>query len=152
MTELGHVFVRTSVSSALSYALAEMVWLPAASVDVSSGNGSCGVVAGSPKTISVSCDNGDMTASLDGIAADSQGGSFTTGNGSIDLAMPSGKFNVQAVAHDGGKVNTAKNADCTVAGDAPDSKTVSCGGATTADPIYKADANGTGLADVNLSF
>lgn len=126
----------------------------AVAVLVSSDNGSCDIATGSAEDIDVHCDNGDLEASISGVAQGA-GGDFSTGNGSITLSLPSDAvFSVQAEAVDGGTVQVDEDlpATCTVNAASESAKTVSCNGATTADPIYVATASGTGLADVILVF
>ena len=110
---------------------------------VTSDNGGCDVETGSARDISVSCDNGDLERPDFGGISDSVNGSgFSTGNGSITLALPAGGvFSVQAQALGGGEVviNGAP-ATCPVNEASPSAKTVSCNGATAADPIYQATA------------
>lgn len=125
----------------------------AVGVVVTSNNGGCDIATGAASDVSVHCDNGDLSASV--AAASSQTGSgFSTGNGSITLSLPSdGIFSVQAQALAGGSVIIEGLPDaCSVAEASNAAKTVSCNGATTQDPIYVAEADGTGLADVILSF
>jgi len=125
----------------------------AVGVLVTSNNGGCDIATGSASEVSVHCDNGDLTASIGAVSAQS-GSGFSTGNGSVELSLPSeGVFSVQAQAHDGGVVTINGLPDtCTVNEASDAAKTVSCNGATTEDPIYVADAGGTSLADVILNF
>jgi hypothetical protein len=124
----------------------------ATSVDVKNGNGSCSLAAGAAD-VSMHCKNGDLSASID-VATPQTGQGFVTDNGSITLRLPAdGVFSVQAQALDGGRVNVEHLPDaCTVNAASDDSKTLSCNGATDADPIYTAKAAGTSLADVTLTF
>jgi hypothetical protein len=109
---------------------------------------------GSASSLTVSSHNGDVSGSA-GVPG-AQGGKVTTGNGSISMSFDgTQQFNVQASALAGGKVDVgnAESAGCTiVAGGSDAAQTVSCGGATDADPTYVLQADGTGLADVTLSF
>jgi hypothetical protein len=125
----------------------------AAGVVVTSSNGGCDIRTGSASEVSVHCDNGDLTASIDAASAQT-GSGFSTGNGSVELSLPSeGVFSVQAQALDGGDVRINGLPDACSVNEASDAaKTVSCNGATTEDPIYVAEAEGTGLADVILNF
>lgn len=125
----------------------------AVGVLVTSNNGSCDVATGSAGNVAVTCENGDLDASIGAVAAQT-GTGFETGNGTITLALPTtGAFSVQAQAMDGGVVQTNNvPATCTVNEASPSAKTVSCNGATSADPVYQARANGTSLADVVLNF
>jgi hypothetical protein len=125
----------------------------AVGVIVTSDNGGCDIRTGSASDVSVHCDNGDLTASIDEVSAQT-GSGFSTGNGSIELSLPSeGVFSVQAQALDGGVVTINRLPDTCGVNEASDAaKTVSCNGATTQDPIYVADAQGTSLANVILNF
>jgi hypothetical protein len=124
----------------------------AVGVSVTSQNGSCDVATGT-SDVSIHCDNGDLTATVDA-ASPQTGSGFSTGNGSITLTLPAdGVFSVQAQALAGGAVNVQNlPASCATNAASNSSKTVSCNGATSADPIYTAKADGTSLADVNLRF
>ena len=116
-----------------------------------SDNGSCQVNAGAAANIDLYCDNGGLTARVTDIATNFESGKFVTGNGSIELTFPAGGvFSIAARAMDGGVVDTtsAEAAGCLVQVASEASKTVSCNGATVADPEYSAQAQGTGLADV----
>jgi hypothetical protein len=120
---------------------------------VTSDNGSCDIATGVASEISVHCDNGDLSASISDVTAQS-GSGFSTGNGSITLSLPAGAvFSVQAAALAGGTV-TVENlpSACTLAVGSESAKTLSCNGATTDDPVYQVEADGTSLADVVLSF
>jgi hypothetical protein len=125
---------------------------------VKSDNGSCDVTTGAAAaTVDVFCDNGDLVASVGGVPAGSEPRKFATGNGTVDVdfsGAAGARFNVQAQARAGGIVDTtnAASAGCAVQEASAGSKTVSCNGATSADPTYQAIADGTGLADVVLSF
>ncbi len=125
----------------------------AVAVNVSSDNGSCDIATGSAANITVHCDNGDLDASISGVTAQS-GSGFSTGNGSITLSLPSdGVFSIQAQALAGGIVDVQNlPSACTENAASDSAKTVSCNGATSADPIYVAEADGTSLADVILQF
>jgi len=125
----------------------------APAVIVDSENGSCNVNAGWAERISVHCDNGDLTASIDA-AVPQTGSGFSTGNGSIDLRLPpDGVFSVQAQALSGGVVSVeGAPSGCVLATASEASKTLSCNGATDLDPVYVAVADGTSLADVVLRF
>lgn len=125
----------------------------AVGVVVTSNNGGCDIATGSASDISVHCDNGDLTASIDAVSVQS-GSGFSTGNGSVELSLPSdGIFSVQAQALAGGIVAiNGLPASCSVNEASDAAKTVSCNGATSQDPIYVAEADGTSLADVILSF
>ena len=103
----------------------------AVGVEVTSNNGDCEVATGNASDVSVH-----------------------TGNGSITLSLPSdGLFSVQAQALAGGRVIVDDLPDACSVNEASDAaKTVSCNGATTEDAIYVAEADGTSLADVILSF
>jgi hypothetical protein len=122
------------------------------SLVLTSENGDCDLTTGYAEHISVHCDNGDLRASVLGIAPQS-GSGFSTGNGSIELSFPSdGVFSVQAQALAGGSVISDVPSSCLVNAASDAAKTVSCNGATDLDPVYSAVADGTGLADVVLSF
>ena len=125
----------------------------AVAVIVSSNNGSCDIATGSASNIDVHCDNGDLEASVSGVAPQA-GSGFSTGNGSITLSLPSDAvFSVRALALAGGTVEFDRLPDtCSVNALSDASKTVSCNGATTDDPEYTATADGTSLADVILVF
>jgi len=125
----------------------------AVGIVVTSNNGGCDIATGSASDVSVHCDNGDLTASVDAVSAQT-GSGFSTGNGSVELSLPSdGVFSVQAQALAGGIVEINGLPDtCTVNEASDAAKTVSCNGATSQDPIRVAEADGTGLADVILSF
>jgi hypothetical protein len=124
----------------------------AVGVTVTSDNGACDV-ATAASDVSVHCDNGDLTASIDAVTPQT-GSGFSTGNGSITLSLPSdGAFSVEAQALAGGVVNVEHlPAACAVNMASNAAKTVSCNNATDADPIYTVKADGTGLADVTLRF
>lgn len=72
--------------------------------------------------------------------------SVTTDGGSVDLQLPLGKYNVQALARTEsgteGLVTVESNDSCTVNTASPGAVTVSCGGATAADPTFYAEATG----------
>jgi hypothetical protein len=122
------------------------------SLILTSENGDCDLTAGYAEHISVHCDNGDLRASVLGIAPQS-GSGFGTGNGSIELSFPSdGVFSVQAQAVAGGSVISDVPSSCLINAASEAAKTVSCNGASDLDPVYSAVADGTGLADVVLSF
>lgn len=125
-------------------------------VKLSSDNGDCNVATGSAASISLDCNNGDVSASAGALPAGAAGGTVSTGNGSITMKFDgSQKFNVQASALAGGTVSVgnAQAAGCTiVAGGSDSAQTVSCGGAVQGDPTYVLKADGTSLANVNLSF
>ncbi len=120
---------------------------------VTSENGGCDLATGSASEISAHCDNGDMTATIDA-AVPQTGAGFSTGNGSITLFLPTdGVFSVQAQALAGGTVSVENMpSTCELNAASDDSKTLSCNGATVDDPVYQAMADGTGLANVVLSF
>jgi hypothetical protein len=102
----------------------------AVGVVVDNNNGSCDVVTGSASSVSVN-----------------------TGNGTITLTFPAdGVFNVQAQAMAGGVVQNNLAGCAVVEGSTASAMTISCNGATSADPVYSAVADGTSLADVVLSF
>ncbi len=120
---------------------------------VTSDNGGCDVATGAASEISVHCDNGDLSASIADVTAQS-GSGFSTGNGSITLDLPGDAvFSVQAAALAGGTV-TADNlpSGCVLAAASESAKTLSCNGATTENPVYQVKADGTSLADVVLRF
>jgi len=122
------------------------------SLILTSENGDCDLTTGYAEHISVHCDNGDLRASVLGIAPQS-GSGFSTGNGSIELSFPSdGVFSVQAQAVAGGSVVTDVPSSCLTNAASGAAMTVSCNGATALDPVYSAVADGTGLSDVVLSF
>jgi hypothetical protein len=125
----------------------------ASGVIVQSEVGSCDVVAGAASEISIHCDVGDLSASISDVTAQT-GTGFSTGNGSIALSLPAGEvFSVMAAALAGGTVSVENMpAECTLAVGSESAKTLSCNGATTDDPIYEVQADGTSLADVVLSF
>jgi DUF4097 and DUF4098 domain-containing protein YvlB len=122
-------------------------------VIVKSENGSCDVVTGAASKISIRCDNGLLSASISDVTGQS-GTGFSTGNGSIALSLPArAVFSVQAAALAGGTVSVENMpAECTLAVASESAKTLSCNGATTADPVYQVRADGTSGADVVLSF
>jgi hypothetical protein len=124
----------------------------ATTVTVTSGNGSCDIATGAADA-SVHCENGDLSARIDA-ASPQSGQGFVTDNGSITLVLPAdGVFSVQAQAASGANVNVEHlPAACSVNTASPAAKTLSCNGATDADPVYTAKAGGTGLADVTLTF
>jgi hypothetical protein len=124
----------------------------ATAVTLTSGNGSCELVTGAAD-VSVHCENGDLSARLD-TATPQSGQGFVTDNGSITLTLPpDGVFSVQAQALGGGSVKVEHlPGACTVNAASDAAKTLSCNGATDADPVYTAKADGTGLADVTLTF
>jgi hypothetical protein len=128
----------------------------ATSFGLSSANGDCLAHTGSSATsVDVSCDSGALIAALGGVPAGSLGGRFVTGNGGVNLTLPTGqRFNVQAQALAGGIVDTGNvsTSGCTVQVASEASKTISCNGATSADPVYTAIADGTNLANVTLAF
>ncbi|MCC6215749.1 MAG: hypothetical protein IT376_12865 [Polyangiaceae bacterium] len=118
-------------------------------IEVVSENGGCEVSGGtSAASIVVACDNGGVAAKVGGVPAGATG-SFTSGNGDLDLEISqSSKFSVQATAS--GIVDTsAAPSGCVVQEAAPNSKTVSCNGATAADPVLQATAEN---GDVVLTF
>jgi hypothetical protein len=125
----------------------------AVGVIVTSDNGGCDIATGSASEVSVHCDNGDLTATIDAVSSQF-GSGFSTGNGSVELSLPSeGVFSVQAQALDGGVVTINGLPDTCSVNEASDAaKTVSCNGATTQDPIYVALAEGTSLANVIVNF
>jgi hypothetical protein len=125
----------------------------ASGVIVESDNGSCDVATGAASEISVHCDNGDLSAAI-GDVTEQRGDGFSTGNGSITLSLPGNAvFSVQAAALAGGTVSVENMpAACTLAEGSESAKTLSCNGATTDDPVYQVEADGTSLADVVLSF
>ncbi len=127
----------------------------ASSVDFTSDNGSINVVTGAAAmSVNVNTANGQLAATMSGVPAGSQGGNFITGNGDITLQLPgSATFTIQAQAMSGGTVDVgnAAAAGCTVVeGGSASAQTVSCGGATAADPVYHATASG--LGDISLQF
>lgn len=124
-------------------------------LSVSASNGDAAVsFSGDASSLKLSSANGDVSGTVGVPGAD--GGTVSTGNGSISMQFDgSQKFNVQASALAGGTVDVgnATAAGCTVvAGGSASAQTVSCGGATQGDPTYVLKADGTGLADVTLSF
>ena len=121
---------------------------------IDSNNGSCEFDAGSAaRSVDITCDNGDITGVIP-VPADATGGPVTSGNGAIDLTFGTGAtpFNVSAQAMDGGAVVTSLGSACTEQAASDSAKTVSCNGATSANPTYTITASGTSLADVNLNF
>lgn len=125
----------------------------AVGVLVTSENGDCDVDAGGAAEISIACDNGDISASIEDVVEQS-GSGFSTGNGAIRLSLPSDQvYSVQAAALAGGTV-TAENlpSGCALNEASESAKTVSCNGATDEDPVYAVEADGTSLADVVLAF
>jgi hypothetical protein len=124
----------------------------ATTLGVTNRNGSCELVTGAAD-VSVHCENGDLSARIDG-ATPQSGQGFRTDNGSITLTLPAdGVFSVQAQALAGGSVKVEHlPAACSVNAASDAAKTLSCNGATDADPIYSAKAAGTSLADVTLTF
>jgi hypothetical protein len=132
----------------------EVRYVAAASgVIVDSDNGDCDVTTGVASEITIQCDNGDLSASISDVTAQT-GAGFSTGNGSIALSLPAGEvFSVQAAALAGGTVSVENMpSECTLAVASESAKTLSCNGATTEDPVYQVQADGTSLADVVLSF
>jgi len=123
-------------------------------VGINSNNGQCDFNAGTAaRTVDITCDNGDITGAIP-VPADAANSTVTSGNGSIDLTFGTGAtpFNVSAQAMDGGTVTTTLGSSCTENAASESAKTVSCNGATTANPTYTVTAAGTSLADVNLQF
>jgi len=120
---------------------------------VNSENGSCDLATGGASEVTAHCDNGDMTATIDAVTEQTAAG-FSTGNGSITLYLPADSvFSVQAQALAGGTVTTENMpSTCQLDATSEGSKTLSCNGATVDDPVYKAYADGTSLADIVLSF
>lgn len=118
-------------------------------IEVVSDNGGCEVSGGTAATsIVVACDNGGVAAKVGAVPAGASG-SFASGNGDLDLEISqSSKFSIQATAS-GVVDTTAAPSGCTVQEAAPNSKTVSCNGATTADPVFQANAEN---GDVVLTF
>jgi len=128
----------------------------ARSFELTSDNGSCRVHTGSTAfSVNVSCANGELEATLGGVPAGALGGRFASGNGGLALTLPSGqRFSIQAQALAGGIVDTGTVATsgCTVQVASEASKTISCNGATSADPVYTAVADGTSLSNVSIAF
>ena len=125
----------------------------AVGLTVTSDNGGCEIASGAAANIDVHCDNGDLDASISGVAPQA-GSGFSTGNGSITLSLPSdGAYSVQAEALAGGIVDVQNLPGvCTVNEASDAAKTVSCNDGTSADPVYTVSADGTSLADVILVF
>ncbi len=108
---------------------------------------------GNASSLAVSSHNGQVTGTV--ATASGDGGNVSTHNGSITLNFDgTQKFNVQASALAGGKVDVgnAASAGCTTTAGSDGSQTISCSGAGAGDPTYVLKADGTALADVNLSF
>ena len=121
---------------------------------IASDNGACEFDAGSTaRTVDITCDNGDIKGTIP-VPADAAGGKVSSGNGTVELGFGTGAtpFNVSAQAMDGGTVTTTLGSACTENAASESSKTVSCNGATSANPTYTITAAGTSLADVVLTF
>jgi hypothetical protein len=115
-------------------------------VIVTSDNGSCDLTVGSAEKVSIYCDLGDLSATIDEAVAQT-GSGFETGFGSIYLSVPAdGVFSVQAT----GDSVTAEDMpdECVLNAASESAKTLSCNGATTDDPVYEANADG----DVIFTF
>ncbi len=125
----------------------------APAVIVDSENGSCDVNAGWAERISLYCDNGDLTASIDA-AVPQTGSGFATGNGSVELLLPpDGVFSVQAQALAGGVVLVeGAPSSCVLATASEGSKTLELQRSDRSGSVYVAVADGTSLADVVLRF
>jgi hypothetical protein len=126
----------------------------ATSVKLNSGNGSCSVTSSAVATsVDLFCKNGDISANISGAPAGSGPRSIRAGLGDIGLSFVGATqpFNVQALAPDG-VVNTVNDvgAGCTVNAAAPNSKTISCNGGTSADPVFQVNADS--LSDITLTF
>jgi hypothetical protein len=126
----------------------------ATSVKLNSGNGSCSVTSSAVATsVDLFCDNGDLSANISGAPAGTGTRSIHTDLGDINLSFVGTiqPFNVQALAR-GGVVNTVNDvaAGCTVQVAGPNSKTVSCNGGTSADPVFQVNADS--LSDITLTF
>ena len=128
----------------------------ASSVKLNSGNGSCSVTSSAAATsVDLYCDNGDLSANISGAPAGTGTRSIHTDLGDINLSFvgvpASQPFNVQAFAPDG-VVNTVNDAGagCTVQVAGPNSKTISCHGGTSADPVFQVNADS--LSDITLTF
>lgn len=126
---------------------------------VNSENGSCEVSTGSASVVDVYCDSGSLYGSIGDIPADFASASLRTGRGNIQLVFPpGGVFVVQALSRSGGLVDvgTAEAAGCTVEAASDSSKTISCNGGTSEDPLYEViadDDDGAQLMhDIELEF
>lgn len=129
----------------------------ATAVNLKSDNGSSNVlVSGTATTLDLFGDNGDLSVSVPGVPPGAGARSIHTDLGDIRLSfqgVPAAtKFSVQAFAPDGiVNVNGAEAAGCALVDPVnPGSKTVSCNGASTADPVYKVNADS--LSDIAVTF
>lgn len=124
----------------------------ASAVKVHSDNGSCNITS-SPTATSVDlhCENGDLAASISGAPPGAGTRSVRAGLGDIGLSFRGATqpFSVQAFAKDG-VVNTDAAGGCMVQTAANNSKTVSCNGGTTDDPVFQVNAES--LSDISLTF
>jgi hypothetical protein len=133
----------------------------ATSVKVHSDNGSCRVTSSPAATdVDLLCENGDLSANISGAPPGAGTRSIRTGgpdvgSGDIGLSfagvLSNQPFNVQAQAL-GGVVEIANDvgAGCSTQVASPGSKTVSCHGATQANPTYVVRAER--LSDITLTF
>lgn len=124
-------------------------------IRVRNDNGSCEVNLGSPSDVEVSCDNGQLEGRVAGIPDDFEGGTFLTGNGDIELVLPTdGAYRVVAESKGGGIVDqgNAQSAGCAVQEESDSSKTISCGGATADSPSYRVVADGGMAHEITLAF
>lgn len=130
----------------------------ATSVKLNSDNGGCNVTSSAAATaVDLLCDNGDLSANISGAPPGAGTRSIRTDLGDIGLSfvgVPSSQpFNVQAFAAGTNSVVTTVNeagAGCTVQVAGPNSKTISCHGATTDNPTYVVRAEK--LSDITLTF
>jgi hypothetical protein len=129
----------------------------ASAVKLISDNGSCSVTSSAvASSVELFCKNGDISANISGAPAGTGPRTIHTGLGDINLSFvgvpTSQPFSVQAFAPDG-VVNTVNEAGagCVVMDPAaPNSKTIRCRNGTSADPVFRVDADS--LSDITLTF
>jgi hypothetical protein len=126
----------------------------ARAIELQSGNGTCQVASSATAAaLNVHCDNGDLAVTVTGAPPGSEPRTIGTEVGNIAVSFVNvpvaDRFSVQAAASDAA-VQIMSDAMCQVQETSASAKTVSCHGATSADPVYRVNAGS--LSDVTLTF
>lgn len=126
----------------------------ATAISVQSDNGSIDARTGAAaQSVNLTTDVGDVSVTIDGFPAGASGGTISTAFGDIALDVPgSATFSAPATAGASGTVDFGTPpSGCTVQTAAANSKTLLCGGATTANAVLTVSATG-GSGSVTATY
>lgn len=121
----------------------------ATDLSLQSDNGRCEVTTAHVRRFEITCDVGSLTALVPEPANLTSVSVLSAGLGDISLTLPSDQaYNAQL---QGATVEIPDAEGCVIQSDSASSRTLSCAGATAADPVLRASAN-LSLSDLLVEF